>query len=783
MPSMIAALSLILLFASTAPGQTDRGTITGTVSDASAAVIPGVRVVATNTQTGTAYETISTETGNYTLTQLPSGIYELAAELPSFRRYVRQGITVLVAQTLRVDVALELGAASDEITVTADASLLRTESADTVHDINTARLNDLPILGIGQAGAGSVGIRNPLASLELMPGTLYSGNNTTRINGTVNNTESIRVDGQEADNAFGPFATQLTQPSVDAIQEVTVQASNFAAEFGQTGSAVVNYTTRSGTNQFHGSVYDNIVNEVLNAGVPFTTTGGKANQRERARRHDWGFNGGGPVRLGKLYDGQNRTFFFANWEQFRETIRFTSLPQTVPTLKMRGGDFSEVLTGRRLGTDPLGRPIMEGTIYDPATTRIVNGQVVRDPFPNNAIPRDRLDPVAVKIQELVPAPTNNALLNNVFPNLNSQRITGVLSFKIDQTLTARSKLSGYYQHTETDSQFIPTTGQADGFPAPITTARGSFTETNLWRLNWDHSLSPTLLLHIGAGFMLQDFKDRAPTLDFNGERELGLKGATLNRNFPQFRGLLTSRGGLKDLGPGGQTRLRTERPTSNASLTWVKNSHTYKFGGEWRLEGFPTTTFSTFATSAAGSFNFSGAETGLPFLQSTTLNGGLVGFPYASFLLGLVDTGDLAAVSRFRFGRQIWSGFAQDTWKVTPTFTLDYGLRYDFATAFEEQFGRQANFAPDLPNPSAGGALGAAIFEGGNVTEGRCGCDFANNYGWAFGPRIGAAWRFMPKTVFRLGYGIVYDQPGDTRICSWKRPMWATAASGGHPPR
>lgn len=753
MKNLLAAAALLLGCTASTFAQTDRGTITGAVSDATNAVLPGVSIAATNTATGTPYETVSTETGNYTLTLLPAGVYDLSAELPGFKKYVRQGITVLVAQTLRIDVRLEVGATTEQVTVTADAPLLRTEGGDVSHNITTGRLNELPILGIGQAGAGSLGIRNPLAAMQLIPGTLYSGNNTVRVNGLPNNTESIRIEGQDASNGFGAFAHQLVQPSVDAVQEVSIQTSNYAAEYGQAGGGVFNYTMRSGANEFHGSVYDNIVHDRLNAGVPFTSTGG-ANRRERARRHDYGFNVGGPISFGKLYNAaRNKTFFFANFEEFRETILFSSIPQTVPTLSMRNGDFRQILTGRQLGTDPLGRPIMEGTIYDPATTRLApNGQVIRDPFPNNTILRDRFDPVALKIQALVPEPTNSGLVNNIFPSFPSTRITTIPGFKIDHNLTSRSKLSFYFNGTNTDSQFIPTTGQADGLPAPITTARGSFTYSHVERLNYDQTLSPTLLLHIGAGYQHEDFKDNAPTLNFDPERELGLKGATLKRNFPTFNGLLATRGGLKNLGPGaGQVRTLMIKPSANASLTWIKGNHTYKWGSEFRIEGYPSASF----TGAAGIFTFSGAQTGLPFVQSTTLAGGDIGFPYASFLLGLVDNGNISSVSNSRFGKTQLGFFIQDTWKVTRAFTLDYGLRYDYSTYFKEQYGRAPNFAPSVANPNAGGALGASIFEG-NSPE-RCKCEFSDNYPWAFGPRLGAAWQFIPRTVLRLGWGISYD--------------------------
>src|SRR5262245_22189636 len=294
MRRLLALVVIAIVFATAAFAQSDRGTLTGTITDPTSAVIPGASVVAVNNENGTKYETISTETGNYTLLQVPPGAYQLSVELPGFRKYVRQGINVLVAQILRLDVALEVGAATDEVTVNADAPLLRTESSDVSHNVTSSRLDDLPILGIGGVLSGSAGIRNPYAMVQLIPGSTWTPNSLVRLNGTPANTQSFRIEGQEASNTGTPGVPAQSQPGVDAIQEVAIQTSNYAAEYGQVGGGVFNVTMKSGTNQFHGTVYDNFVNEVFNAGNPFKT--GEPNTRPRARRNDYGFTVGGPIR-------------------------------------------------------------------------------------------------------------------------------------------------------------------------------------------------------------------------------------------------------------------------------------------------------------------------------------------------------------------------------------------------------------------------------------------------------------------------------------------------------
>src|SRR5215468_3274751 len=360
---------LLTVYASSAFAQTDRGTITGTVSDPTNAVIPGASVVATNVETGAKYDTVSTETGNYTLAQLPSGNYQLSVELPGFKKYVRQGLTIQAAQTVRIDVGLEVGNNAEEVTVEADAPLLKTESGELSHVITTKRIDDLPILQTG-AFAGSGGIRNPFTVAALIPGsalTITPGQvgPTIRINGGTNNSYMVMIEGMDATNSLGQGASQQNQPGTDSIQEFAIQTSNYSAEFGQTGNAIMNVTFKSGTNQFHGTAYEYLVNEFMNAGQPFTNNGNGELIRTRQRRNDYGFTIGGPVFIPKLYDGHNKTFFFWNWEQYRIGQNVLPAALSVPTDAFRRGDFSSILLRNQIGTDPLGRPIFPNEIYDP----------------------------------------------------------------------------------------------------------------------------------------------------------------------------------------------------------------------------------------------------------------------------------------------------------------------------------------------------------------------------------------------------------------------------------
>jgi hypothetical protein len=512
----VRALTILFVSSAVAFAQGERGTITGAVSDPGGAVVAAAGIQARHVETGTTYDTTSTATGNYTLSQLPVGTYEVTVTVPGFKRYTRGNLVVQVAAIVRADVTLEVGALTESVTVSDAAPLLKTESGELSHNVQTTTMNALPILGIGASIAGSAGIRNPQAVMYLVPGAYVQQNANVRVNGAPGNTATYRVEGQDITN--GNQITQAQQqPSIDAIQEVTVQTSNFAAEYGQVGGGYLNYSMKSGTNQLHGSVYDYWVNEAFNANTPWVNT------KPRARRHDYGFTIGGPVVLPKIYNGHDKTFFFFNWEQYRETQIVNNLFLTVPTPAYRAGNFASALTGRNLGPDPLGRQIPEGAIYDPNTQRAApDGRLIRDQFPGNVIPAVRLDAVALAIQNLIPLPNlSNNLINNALLPFPSTRHTEIPAFKIDHSISSRAKLSYYWHETQTNSTYSPLLSGADGLPEPITQAMGTYITAFVQRANFEYTLRPTLLLHAGVGYLYNHFSDDPVVTDFNAEKTLG----------------------------------------------------------------------------------------------------------------------------------------------------------------------------------------------------------------------------------------------------------------------
>jgi hypothetical protein len=759
--------SMMIAFA-----QSDRGTVTGTVSDPAGAVIANAMVEARNTETGVVYPTTTTGTGNYTIAQLPVGVYEVTVNAPGFKKFVRQNLQVQVAATLRVDAALEVGAATESVTVTEAAPLLNTESGDISHAVTASRMNDLPILGIGASQAGSAGIRNPYAVTQLIPGTMWQANAQVRINGTPNNTQSFRIEGQDASNTGTPGVPAQTQPSVDAIQEVAIQTSNYAAEYGQVGGGMFNVTMKSGTNQFHGTAYDYFVNEAFNAGQPFTgAPAGTGNPLARNRRNDYGFTVGGPVWIPKVYNGHDKTFFFFNWEQYREHVAINNQLETVATDAYKAGNFATAIpTGSApIGTDPLGRPIYQGEIYDPSTQQTApNGSIVRSPFPNQIIPSTRFDPVAVKIQSLFPEPLGpnaSAVVNNYVPNIPTSRVTEIPSVKIDQVI-GKGRLAFFWQRTKTTAPLSFTFGQVDGLPDPLPTNVGTFQQAPVYRLNYDYSITPTLLLHLGGGYRSNYFFTPTVTNEgqipnYNAQAQLGLNGGTTHQFFPPMSGMCTGpsaftpytctgQGGMQNIGGAAYPYAITQSPAFNANLTWVKGNHTYKYGGEFRIEGYPAPSLS----NTSGSYVFAADQTSLPYLNGAPLNGVFPGFGYASFLLGGVKTVSINNPVDPRIGKRQLGLYVQDSWKVSRKLTFDYGLRYDFSTYLRDGYGRDPDFSPTALNPAVGNIPGALIFDGNG--PGHCNCSIAHNYPYAFGPRLGVAYQITPKTVFRAGFGIVY---------------------------
>jgi hypothetical protein len=805
-------LAAVSLFSLKLTAQTGLATLTGVVTDPSNAVVAGATIQATHIDTGTVLTAVSSATGNYTISQMPIGRYTVAAEVTGFKTYRREGLSLSAAQILGLDITLEVGTPAESVTVNAEASLLKTESGAIAHNVTVSQMQNLPLLPVnGATGAiAAFGFRDPYGIAQLIPGVQYTANSAMVVNGMGTATAQYRIEGQNSGltgnlNVF----TQFTQPAVDAVQEVAVQTSTFAAEFGTVGGGIFNVTMKSGTNQLHGSGYDYMTNEFLNAHQPFT------HLRDVDRRHDWGATVGGPLIVPKVYNGRNKTFYFFSFEQFRTRPFVNTVSATVPTQAYRNGDFSALIpasgvngvarpllvgTGaaQRSYLDPLGNTILAGTIFDPYSTRQVTcspgvspdcpaGSIVnyRNAFPGNKIPQTApyLDSVFLNVQNLIPLPIGpnaaaGALGNNFQNPFNADRTSTLPSFKVDHNLTSTARLSFYYAYDATDAQHTPGNGAYEGFPDTITAARGTFHNSGQARLNYDQSLTPTRVLHIGVGFVRFDFLDYSPTLDYNPEQSLGLKGARLNRLFPNFvAGASATVGGMSTTGAAVQSSNGSERrPSATLNIAEVHGNHSLKYGAEWRQDRYPVSVY----TNTAGNYQFATVTAGIaapqgsgvtaqPSLQLVTLSQGTTGFGYANFMLGGVQGVTVAVPAIYRTNKHQWSLFVQDSWKVNRKLTVDYGLRWDYGTYNREDHGRLGDLSLSTPNSSAGGHPGGLLFEA------NCNCPFAHNYPWAFGPRLGFAYSFDSKTVVRGGAGIVYNST------QWFGAGISNDANGGTP--
>ncbi len=809
----IAGLYLICALAAFAQG--DRGTITGTVTDPTGAVVPNANIQVVNSDTSAVYKVATTNTGNYTLANLPVGTYVLTVDNAGFKKFERPNLVVQVAETIRVDAVLEVGSPSDTITVSTEAPLLKTESGEISHQVDYSQADELPLFTTNGAG-GSTGmgnIRDPLTVLNIIPGAQQTTDSVLRVNGLPSSSQTIMVEGMDATNGLWRQLNQSTQQGTDAVQEVSIQTSNFAAEYGGAGGGYLNFTMKSGTNQYHGTGYDYFVNPVLDAGLPFSANCNQENNcatninsghiKNDVRRNDYGFTLGGPLSIPKLYNGKDKTFFFFNFEQFRQTTITNNGLATVPAPAYRQGNFAGA---EGFGPFPIPVPgvfpsdAAVNEIFDPSTRTInkTTGQITEAPFPGNAIPISRMDPVALYLQSFFPAPnvTGTGGLNNyAIPSYSNFEHTTIPSMKIDQVLNSKMKLSGYISVTETNSP------NANGFATNLAPAVPDADRSYTYRLNFDDTITPTLLFHIGTGLLYYYHPDLGPQISSfdvgaTAAAASGYGGAPGGHTFTGFpaSNYMPSFGGLNDAIVGGGLALgsgffapgagtsalaggyedRDIKPTANTSMTWVHGNHTFKVGADMVLEGFPQQS----SLRAFGEYTFSAQQTenpqeyGQPLIFTS-------GFPYASFLLGQVSSVETSGINDTRLGNHTWGVFMQDSWKVSHRLTLELGVRWDYATTLMEEHGNMSDACFTCVNTSLASSYSPGGLAGGIVYGATNKGPLNNAYPFSLGPHLGVAYQITPKTVFRAGGSIAYASSADNAFLSASVANFYTAASPG----
>jgi hypothetical protein len=711
------ALGLFLATGLTLLAQSDRATITGRVLDATSAPIPGATLTATNQATGVKYTSTTNEAGNYLVQQIPYGRYDFTAEAAGFRRLVRKDVDISVGQTLTLDLTMEIGQVEQQIEVVGSAPVVESSTSDVSTTVTSRQVMDLPLSVSGN-------MRNPEQFIFLTPGVTGTAGNT-QINGSPSRGKEILFDGG---SATSPESGGLlfTYPSVEAIGEFRLVGTNFSAEYGRTGGGFEVFTTKSGTNELHGALFDYFRNDVFDARGFF------ARSTPVNRQNEFGGTLGGPVVIPKLYDGRNRTFFYFVYSGFRYRAGATNELLSIPSLDFRRGDFSGLV-------DRNGRQI---PIYDPGTTQFVNGQYTRQQFPGNIIPESRFSSVAKNIIGELPQPTNAGILNN-FLAIGAQTFDrDQIDVKIDHAFSDVNRISGFV-YIGSQTSVAP-----ERLPVPFTNALNEERPSRWVRINHDYIFSPVSLNHLTLSFTREVQQWRKLSADQDWPNRIGLKGVQTGEGnvFPQMSfsdGYTTWADDSKSVGKQANNVYQI-----SDNFTHVSGKHTLKFGGDYR---WMQTNGADFFLSQ-GSFAFRSQETAFPTTEGRANSGN----GFASFLLGAVDNARynvLAVVPGNRY--KYFATYFQDDWKVSSRLTLNLGLRYEIFFPRTESFNNLSGFDPTVPNPAAGNIPGAIAFLGdGPGRNGRT--SFADTWYKGFGPRFGFAYSLTPKTVLRGGYGIAY---------------------------
>jgi hypothetical protein len=701
--------------------QLGRGTILGTVTDSSGASVPNASVLITNAGTNVALKTQTNQEGFYTSPGVVIGTYSVEVEAQGFKRYARSGITLELDQKAQVNVRLEVGAATQTIEVQADSTMVDTESATAGKVVSEREIQELPLNG-----------RNAFAMLALTPGVVNNtdavnagfgsrGNEVANvsINGGASAYNSFTIDGGNNNNTV--LNEVNANPAVESIAEFKVLSNTMSAEYGFTLGGVVNVATKGGTNAYHGTAYDYLRNDALDARNAF------ARSVPFLRYNQYGGSAGGPVRIPKLYNGRSRTFFFANYEGYLRHNQSTSFA-TVPTALERAGDFSQTKTAQ----GALYK------IYDPATTtQISNTGWTRTPFPDNAIPQSRFDPVTSKLASYIALPNTTPI--NLFTNQNNfYNVTGngltshQLMLRFDQRITSRNQMYVRYM----DFYHHPLAAMGGVVPWEIS-GRDDRYKTRNAIISDTHTLSPSMVNDLRLSLARQFFTYQSPSVGGNWPQKLGLPANFPNYMVPKITGTTFSIGG--DF-PGNFRSGIT--PQLADSVTKIHGRQTLKFGIELRRNQGNT---GNLVPCDSGSWSFSGSLTNNP--QST--NG--TGYSYAQFLLGAVGSGSITCYGNQTIKNYSASPFIQDDWKATRRLTINIGLRYDYQQPAFESHGRESNFDLNRINPLTG-LPGMTLF-GTQEPLPRLITDKLD-----FSPRFGFAYALTSdyKTVFRGGYSIFY---------------------------
>lgn len=768
----VLVVCLSLASAGSLYAQSGTATITGSVTDPSGAALPGVRIVARDAATGFERQTRTNQDGAYSLPGLRPATYDVVAELARFRAYSRKGFRVEVSQVARLDIGLELGQVTETLEVAGQHQLL-TESASLGAVIDEKKILDLPLNG-----------RDFVQLALLVPGVNTGQPGAGRgggisIGGTRSEQNSFQLDGVSNTDQYDSGIS--FRPSVDAIAEFKIEVNNYSAEFGKGAGGQITVVTKSGTNEFHGALYEFHRNDAFQARNlfqrnPFFVTKSGRFKAPPFRRNEFGFAVGGPVT-------RDKTFFFADYQGRRE-VRGGVGQRTVPDAAFRSGDFSAIL-GQQLGTDALGRPVLANQLYDPRTSRLVNDprtgrQIwIRDPFPGNRVPGGVFDPVALRILQrgLWPAPnvagtrdsrTGNPV-NNFFDDRSSRDEGNRFLIRLDHRLSTNDTLFLRYGFNDTE-------GRTPGnFPG---NERLSPNRQQVMAASYTKTFGPSVVNELRLGYQRETPKSGADRIlaGVHLVSELGIRGLPLaGAGAPEV-----SISGFSGFGDGSENRRTDQTFQLIDMLSFSKGRHFFKAGVEFRhvrldVRNNPANT--------RGDFIFGNPEwTGLEGFPGT-------GNVFGNFLLGLSRQKSRRPGDHSSFLRaNEFAAFIQDHFRVTSRLSLDLGLRYQLyippwetrnhissiqVKSFPKSFAeggiflckdpqRCASLSPSLTALGLGltlddlhvDRLPQVVIAGDGVPRSLSEVEKLN-----FGPRLGFTYRLTPKTVLRGGYGIFFDTP------------------------
>lgn len=748
--------------------QVDVASINGTITDSSGSVIPGVRVTATNIETGRVVPGLSNNAGIYNIPDLPLGHYTVRFERSGFETSKRTGIELQIHEALPIDVTLRVGSARQIVTVTADVSIVRTEESTVSTDLRAGAMTDLPLDVTGGRDVTTF-------AYSIVP-TTTGGNYSGHIAGSQDSTKNVIVDGTDASAGLQGFVQEI---GMESVQELQVQTSGIPAEAGGTGGGVLIAELKSGTNQFHGSAYGFLANTDFNANAwdsnyflsrcaPGDRACRAAYGRAADKFKDWGVSAGGPL-------WRNHFFAFGDFERYtQQQLQYGQQQATVPTTAFLNGDFSALLgspivdgSGNSVINPCTGQQYVAGQIFDPSTQKVINGSTCFTPFDGNAIPGTRFSSIAKQVVQTYQkdyAPTNNNLQNNypAFIGVPST-INEHLDVKVDFDITQKDRLTSSFNWWTLPIVNVGSpwqTGTTTG--GPFNSGDFQRQENRSIRVQFTHIVSPNML-----NFASLAYNENAASDQPDQQVDPTTYGFTQTQgvhNFPviNFNG-----------SPEGITEPNIGMPYSdgyvfnatifNDALSWTRGRHNFKFGGDFKAKQVNSRT-----SGGVETYNFSSTTNSPtdPNVQSK------VGFAFANFLLGDVQTATNNVDFLLHGRRKLFDLYAQDDWKLRSNLTLNLGLRWDVNNAFHEKDGHWTNFDVNAVNPNWAPVKGAYIFgtNGGTTYE-------TDNNLHQFGPHVGIAYAPTAKLTVRSAYGLFYVPLGVNQFTGV--PFGAFGASVG----